>query len=84
MSRRFRMLLFLCLAAATGLHLRPCLGTLRGGAEPEMARPEKAGDLEAPEADSLVVAERQERPSLGDLSEGPTLVGLQAAVVEPR
>jgi len=79
MSRRFRMLLFLCLAAATGLHLRPCLGTLRGGVEPEMG-----GTVQVPGPDSLVAAERQERPSLGDLSEGPTLVGLQAAVVEAR
>ena len=79
MSRRFRMLLFLCLAAATGLHLRPCLGTLRHGIEPEVP-----DAVEANGTDSLVVAERQQRPSLGELSEGPTLVGLQAAVVEAR
>ncbi len=79
MSRRFRMLLFLCLAAATGLHLRPCLGTLRSGIEPVVPDP-----VEAASPDSLVVADRQQRPSLGELSEGPTLVGLQAAVVEAR
>jgi hypothetical protein len=79
MSRRFRMLLFLCLAAATGLHLRPCLGTLRRGIEPGVPDP-----VEAASPDSLVVADRQQRPSLGELSEGPTLVGLQAAVVEAR
>ncbi len=79
MSRRFRMLLFLCLAAATGLHLRPCLGTLRGGAEPQG---EEAHEARGP--DSLVIAERHERPSLGELSEGPTLFGLQAAVAEAR
>jgi hypothetical protein len=40
--------------------------------------------VEAASPDSLVVADRQQRPSLGELSEGPTLVGLQAAVVEAR
>ncbi len=71
--------LFLCLAAATGLHLRPCLWTLRGGCEPESSRGQHTP---APE---LTVAQvRGHRPSLGDLSGGPTLVGIQAAVAKTR
>lgn len=79
MSRRFRMTLFLCLSAATGLHLRPCIGTLRGGCDPQPSV--TPGDsLES----AFVVAERGARPSLGDLSTPPTLVGLEAAVAEAR
>jgi len=71
--------LFLCLAAATGLHLRPCLWTLRGGCEPQPSIVQPVPGLE------LTVAQvRGRRPSLGDLSGGPTLVGIQAAVAETR
>ncbi len=79
MSRRFRMTLFLCLAAATGLHLRPCLWTLRGGCEPAPALEQRDASLP-----SMVAVERGGRPSLGGLLAAPTLVGIEAAVAEAR
>ncbi len=79
MTRRFRMGLFLCLAAATGLHLRPCLWTIKGGCEPEPSAPHAA-----PAPEMTVAQVRGRRPSLGDLSAGPALVGIQAAVAETR
>ena len=34
MTRRFRLSLFVCLAAAVGLHVRPCIVTLLHGGAP--------------------------------------------------
>ena len=68
MSRRFRLTLFVGLAAATGLHLRPCVGTLRGDGA---AAPAVAADL-------------GQRPALGALDDAPTRVGADATLAEVR
>ena len=51
MTRRFRTTLFIALAAAVGLHLRPCLGCL-------------VADESCPEASEAAVVAGAERPSI--------------------
>lgn len=51
MTRRFRTTLFIALAAAVGLHLRPCLGCL-------------VTDEACPEAPEAVITAGAERPAI--------------------
>jgi hypothetical protein len=78
MSRRFRLVLFLCLAVATGLHLRACLGTLWGAPSPS------AGASSPALAVRTASEGRAPRPSLGEMGAAPTRIGLEAAVAEAR
>ena len=64
MTRRFRTTLFIALAAAVGLHLRPCLGCL-------------VADESCSEASEAAVVAGAERPSISamvSLAEAPVRV----------
>ncbi|MEM1448345.1 MAG: hypothetical protein AAF957_04530 [Planctomycetota bacterium] len=82
MTRRFRLGLFVCLAGAVGLHVRPCVFTLVMGGPTEACV-----DQGAPRA-SLAAAEPEEaqavrpgpeRPGLDAMLAPPTVVGLRTA-----
>ncbi|MEM9382101.1 MAG: hypothetical protein AAGB93_19250 [Planctomycetota bacterium] len=77
MTRRFRLGLFVCLAGAVGLHVRPCVLTLVVGGPTEACTedvaPRAALTAAAPERSSL------ERPRLDAMLSPPAVVGLRTA-----
>ena len=54
MTRRFRTTLFIALAAAVGLHLRPCLGCLVADEQPGSARAAVVAGAERPAISAMV------------------------------
>lgn len=92
MTRRFRLSLFICLAAAVGLHVRPCIVTLlHGGAPSPMdcgvvlqfagQAPESSG---SPESLRSGIPLLTVRPALAAMLAEPALVGMRTAVAGGR
>ena len=92
MTRRFRLSLFVCLAAAVGLHVRPCIVTLLHGGGPSAmdcgAVLELAG--QAPMSPGSTKPLRRgiplvtARPTLAAMLDAPALVGMRTAVAGGR
>lgn len=77
MTRRFRLGLFVCLAGAVGLHVRPCVLTLVMGGPTEACAEEpapRAALAAATPAPSALV-----RPGLDAMLDPPAVVGVRTA-----
>ena len=92
MTRRFRLGLFVSLAAAVGLHVRPCLLSLvhgeERGAETCPPRATLVALHTADDAPPVWLATGSlssvQRPALASMCDAPIHVGLRSAVADRR
>lgn len=78
MTRRFRLGLFLCLAAAVGLHVRPCALTLAEGED------EASACVTLTSATPRQLAAAAVRPALASMCDAPKLHLERSVAVGPR